>query len=155
VAGIPFFGLVTGLVAILLGSFALGAIRANRQRGTGMALTGVLLGLADMVGWIALLVFVFWRGGPEVKIGDFHADLTALDNLDPKINRAMRANVQIESRAGGLLGGTALGSGVIMKSTPGETLILTNRHVVDPDFSADAPARAENKRDPIALRVQM
>ena len=58
VAGIPLFGAVTGLIAILLGSLALGGIHHTRQRGTGLAVTGIVLGLADAVGWIAILASI-------------------------------------------------------------------------------------------------
>ena len=61
VAGIPLFGVVTGLIAILLGSLALGGIHHTRQRGTGLAVTGILLGLADTVGWIVFLSIYLWR----------------------------------------------------------------------------------------------
>ena len=54
-AGIPFFGLITGLVAVLLAVLALSAIRASSQRGLGLALAGVLLGIVDVAGWIILL----------------------------------------------------------------------------------------------------
>ena len=51
-AGIPLFGIITGLVAVVLAVIALGAIRTTSQRGLGLALSGLLLGLADVVGWI-------------------------------------------------------------------------------------------------------
>src|SRR5262249_38672448 len=62
--------------------------------------------------------------------------LTALDDLDPKINRAMRANVLIENRHGpGRLGRSSVGSGVILALRGGDAVILTNRHVVDASFT--------------------
>ena len=53
--------MVTGLIAILLGSLALGGIHHTRQRGTGLAVTGILLGLADTVGWIVFSPSIYGR----------------------------------------------------------------------------------------------
>jgi hypothetical protein len=138
-AGIPLFGVLTGLVAVLLGSLALGGIRQERQRGTGLAVVGVLLGLADVVGWLVFLSVMLSRPGPALTLNQFRPDRAALEDLEPTLKRAMQANVLIETHGGGLLGGVALGSGVIMQAAGGEALILTNRHVVDPNFAADRP----------------
>jgi hypothetical protein len=156
VAGIPLFGAVTGLVAILLGSLALGAIRHSRQRGTGLALVGVLLGLGDVIGWIVVLAVFVFRGGPNLRVEDFGTDLAALDNLDPTLRRAMRANVLIETHGGWpALGGKAIGSGVVLKVGADEALILTNRHVVDPHFTPDLPGQGEGQPNPEALAVML
>jgi len=133
-AGIPLFGAVTGLVAIIFGSLALGSLRQSGQRGTVLASCGVLIGLADIVGWVILLVWLF-SGGPHTQLLDLQADPSAWDNLKPEVNRALRANVVIEVRRGfGRLGSSAIGSGVILKIHDGEATILTNRHVVDASF---------------------
>ena len=48
----------------------------------------------------------------------------------------MRANVLIERTVGmSILGGKAIGSGVILRIDRGDALIVTNRHVVDPDYA--------------------
>jgi S1-C subfamily serine protease len=155
VAGIPLFGLLTGLAAIVMGSLALGAIHTKRQKGTGWALVGVLLGLTDIVGWAVLLGIVFLKPGSHVSI-DFQPDLTALNDLEPRIGRAMRANVLIESQSGwGRLGGRAIGSGVILRVDPTAPVILTNRHVVDPDFSGEAPGKAGGPPNPTDLKVHL
>jgi hypothetical protein len=137
VAGIPLFGIVTGLIAILLGSLALGGIHHSRRRGTGLAVTGIILGLADVVGWIAFLFYVFGAGGGHLMISldEFEADADALNHMAPAIAQSVRANALVETRFGnGLLGGTGIGSGVILKIQHGSALIVTNRHVVDPNF---------------------
>jgi len=106
-AGIPLFGVLTGLVAIVLGSLALGSLRHSGQRGTVLASCGVLLGLADVVGWIVLLGWVF-SGGTQSQLLDLQADPAAWDNLKPEVNRALRANVVIETHHGwGRLGSAA------------------------------------------------
>lgn len=138
-AGIPLFGVLTGLVAIILGSLALGSLRHSSQRGTVFASCGVLLGLADVVGWVFLLTWLYSGGmAPQSQLADlqFQSDPSAWDkDLPPRINRALRANVVIESRRGwGPFGAAALGSGVILKIHDGEATILTNRHVVDSHF---------------------
>jgi hypothetical protein len=154
-AGIPLFGVLTGLVAIVMGSLALGTIHSTRQKGIVWASAGVLLGLGDVVGWVVFLFLFLWRPAPSVHI-DFQPDLTALENLDPKINRAMRANVLIESPSGwGGLAGTAIGSGVILKIAGGDAIVITNRHVVDAAFSADEPAKAGGDPDHALLKVHL
>jgi S1-C subfamily serine protease len=138
-AGIPLFGVLTGLVAIILGSLALGTLRTSGQRGTVLAGVGVLLGLADVIGWVVLLV-VLYSGGigghSELVELQFQADPSAWDkDLPPAVNRALRANVVIESKRGfGPFGAAGIGSGVILKIRDGEATILTNRHVVDSHF---------------------
>jgi S1-C subfamily serine protease len=138
-AGIPLFGIITGVAAVVLAVIALGAIRSSAQRGLGLALAGLLLGLADVVGWIALIVMMLpWssRELPEnLHFSGLPPDLSVIQELPPALQRAMRANVVIERRTGlQALGGKAVGSGVILQLSDGEALIVTNRHVVDDDF---------------------
>jgi S1-C subfamily serine protease len=136
VAAIPLFGVVTGLIAILLGSLALGGIHHTRQRGTGLAVTGILLGLAAAVGWIVFLACSFGSGGHvAISLDEFEPDADALNHMAPTIAQSVRANALVETNiGGGLLGGTGVGSGVILQIENGSALIVTNRHVVDPNF---------------------
>jgi S1-C subfamily serine protease len=139
-AGIPLFGIVTGLVAVLLGSLALGGIDHTRRRGTGLAVTGILLGLTDSVAWIVLLGWFFTsfagRGQVAISLDDFEPNIESLNHMAPIIARSVRANALVESTMGsGILAGTAIGSGVIMQIENGSALIVTNRHVVDPNFT--------------------
>jgi serine protease Do len=61
--------------------------------------------------------------------------VSVIKDLEPGLQRAMRANVLIERPVGmAALGGKAMGSGVILRIDRGEALIVTNRHVVDDDF---------------------
>jgi hypothetical protein len=142
-AGIPFFGVLTGLVAILLGVLALVAIRARAERGLGLALSGLLLGIADVVGWVVFLTILLSRASPDLNFAELAPDISVIRELEPALQRAMRANVLIE-RGGGLLalGGKAMGSGVILQLGGGEALIVTNRHVVDDDFPTDGASDA-------------
>ena len=145
-AGIPLFGIITGLVAVVLAVIALGAIRATSQRGLGLALAGLLLGLVDVVGWIALIVMDAPGSGHELP-ADLHfselpPDLSVIQELAPPLQRAMRANVLIERHTG--LGGAGR-QGHRLGSDPaterGDALIVTNRHVVDDDFPASHDRR--------------
>ncbi len=133
-AGIPFFGPVTGLVAVALGSVALGSLRATGQRGTGFALTGVLLGLVDIVGWVVALGYFMSGPSQVVRLENLQADPAALENLDPVLSRAMHASVLIEATRGGWRGGSVIGSGVVLKLENHEALLVTNRHVVDGEY---------------------
>ena len=73
-AGIPLFGLVAGLVAVLLGVLALSAIRATAQRGLGLALAGVILGSVDVTGWIILLGIVLTQHGLDLHFAELPSD---------------------------------------------------------------------------------
>lgn len=141
-AGIPLLGLITGLVAAFLGAFALASIRSSGQRGLGLAVAGLLLGIADVTGWIFLLGMLFFEPHPDLHLVEVPPDMALIEELGPGLQRAMRANVLIERR-GGLtaLGRKAIGSGVILQIKGAEALIVTNRHVVDDHFPSrvDAP----------------
>jgi S1-C subfamily serine protease len=155
VAGIPFFGVLTGLVAILLGSLAIGALRDTGRKGNGLAVAGILLGLLDVVGWIVFLGYFYVQHGQNLQFERFQPDLGALQNLPPAINRAMPANILIETRDGPLGKPTGLGSGIIMKITGGEAIILTNRHVVDIEFALNPQAPLGDKAEKISLDVTL
>lgn len=159
-AGIVLAGFITGIVAMVMAAFALGQIQKSGQRGTVWGIIGVLLGLADTVGWIVFLALVLPSASHTISLDDFQMDSAALDGVQPQIARAMRANVFIESSVS--LMGQAIGSGVIVSQQAGETLIVTNRHVVDSRFrdresSSDLPTSALTVRAigqlPVAGRV--
>ena len=155
VLGIALFGVITGLVAIALGSIALGSIRNAQQRGTGLAVCGILLGMADVVGWLVFLSFMLSGGGPNITLDDLEPDAGALENLAPHISRAVMANVLIETQGDWkLLGGKGIGSGVILRIRDGQALVVTNRHVVDHDFSGDAKP-AGQAMDASRLQVKL
>ncbi len=132
VAGILLVGFVTGIVAMIMAAFALGQIQRSGQRGAVWGLLAMLLGLVDTVGWIVLLSLLFSRPDSTVALDDFPLEPPNLDNVQPSIARAMRANVLIKSSFP--VTGQAIGSGVIVSQHDGETLIVTNRHVVDARF---------------------
>jgi hypothetical protein len=60
-AGIPFFGVVTGLVAIGLGCFALVVGPDRGTKGTGLAVAGLFLGCLDVIAWILCLGYALSR----------------------------------------------------------------------------------------------
>ena len=135
IAGIPFFGLITGVVAIVIGALALGEISRDRKTGTWMAMTGLFLGLFDAVAWVVLLAYMFsgGLGHSSPRVADFRVDQHELDKLPATISRAMRANVLVRASSGF---GEMLGSGIILNVSNGQAQILTNRHVVDSNFES-------------------
>jgi hypothetical protein len=143
IAGIPLFGLVTGLIAVLLGMLALGSIRTGARRGIGLAVPGLLLGVVDVAAWAYLISVVPWQAvSPEGIFSDPPPDLASIQELEPPLQRAMRANVLIERKHGlAILGGKAIGSGVILRIAQGDALIVTNRHVIDRNFPSDYDGR--------------
>lgn len=156
VAGIPLFGLVTGLVAIVLGFAAL--VRNNRRalRGMGFAVAGIALGAFDVVGWTIAIAFLFPFETIAVAVDEFEPEAAALQNLAPPINRAMKANVLIQGRSGWRgLGRQTVGSGVILRIHAGAAYVLTNRHVVDPNFAEDKQPAARAAAVTAAVTVKL
>lgn len=130
--GIPLFGIVTGLIAVVLGAIALAGKYSFRRRGAGLAFGAILLGVGDFVGWAIVLFQIGGVPDLAVRMEDFEPDPIALESLPAHINRAMKANVliQVQAGIGGLLG-EAIGSGVILQIVDNSALIVTNRHVVE------------------------
>ncbi|MBA4105922.1 MAG: hypothetical protein C0485_09205 [Pirellula sp.] len=138
VAGIPLFGLVTGIIAIVVACIALVGHTANRK-GMPLAVAAILIGLVDVVGWsVALSNYYGNVGGGIVALSEFSIDPESLKELPERISRAMRANVLIQANFG--IGRQGLGSGVILRIQDGSAYIVTNRHVVDEHFSEDGGA---------------
>lgn len=133
--GAPLFGL-PGLIGIVLGAIAL-AKHTRRQKGLGVAITGLLLGIADCVAWVFVLAFMIEMPGLAVRMDEFdEPDPAALKQLPPHIGRAMAANALVHSAPEwSKLRGEGLGSGVILRIKDATALIVTNRHVVDPSFA--------------------
>jgi len=132
--GIPLYGIVTGLVAILLGGISLIGRNSFRRRGVLVAVLGIVIGIGDFVGWAVYLGQDVSFLGNVVRLDDFEPDPEALKQLPATINRAMKANVLIQA---GSFASIGIGSGVILKIDNGKALIVTNRHVIDPDFEDD------------------
>jgi len=144
VAGIPLFGLVTGIIAIVVACIALVGHASNRK-GMPLAVAAILIGLVDVVGWsVGLSRYYGGAGGGIVALSEFSIDPESLNELPERISRAMRANVLIQANFG--IGRQGLGSGVILKIKDGSAYIVTNRHVVDEHFSEDAGS-ADAKAD--------
>src|SRR5262249_28261343 len=124
---------------------ALGAIHSGARRGIGLALPGLLLGVVDVAGWAYFLSVMPWQTMVADRMfSDPPPDLASINELDPPLQRAMRANVLIERQHGlAALGGMAVGSGVILRIERGDALIVTNRHVVDAGFPSDYDSSPE------------
>lgn len=138
--GIPFYGIVTGLVAILLGGISLIGRNSFRRRGVLVAVLGIVIGIGDFVGWAVYLEQDVSFFGDVVRLDDFEPDPESLKHLPVTINRAMKANVLIQV---GSFASIGIGSGVILTIDNRKALIVTNRHVIDPDFEADEAAPLE------------
>ncbi len=141
--GIPLFGVITGVVAIILGAVAISTIARTRQRGMKMAIIGLLLGVVDIIGW-AVAIAVLWTPHAPVLVRrpEMELDPAALKTVDPGIADAMRANVVISTT---YRLSERMGSGVILKIDPrkGVAHIVTNRHVIDGAYTgADSDGTA-------------
>jgi hypothetical protein len=135
-------GMAAGVLAILLCSLALANVQHSRRRGLWLAAVGVVLGLVGTVVSIGLIASVDVPNRHlAVSIDQFEPDADSLNHMVPAVARAARANALIEVRlGGGVLAGQGIGSGVIMQIENGAALILTNRHVVDPNFGEESAA---------------
>ncbi|MEX2316809.1 MAG: trypsin-like peptidase domain-containing protein [Pirellulales bacterium] len=132
IIGIPAFGLLTGLFAMVIGCIAL-AGHTRHRRGLSLAVAGILIGLFDVIGWAAGLAYFLGTPHSLVALEQMTIDPSSLKELPERIARSMRANVLIETRAGFTRQG--MGSGVILKLLGGSAYIVTNRHVVDQNFA--------------------
>lgn len=139
---IPAFGALTGWIAVLLGVIGLVG-RRPRERGIGLAVGGVLIGITSALGW-SYFLFVNEFGGAigqqALTFGGADVDPEMLANMPKTIARSMQSNVLITTKSG--LGGLtqSIGSGVVVKIDPDNVLILTNRHVVDGKFKGTGQA---------------
>jgi S1-C subfamily serine protease len=138
-SGLALFGLVVGLGAIGLGCAALARPTRSRRRGTGLAVGGIIAGIAAVVGCLFLFADGVARPGANFAEVTFEPDPETLEKLSPPLQRAMKANVLVEGRTGWKgLGGQSIGSGVILRISEGKAYVVTNRHVVDHGFTEGA-----------------
>ncbi len=72
VLGIPLFGLITGIVAMIVGCLALVSHASNRK-GVSLAVLGILLGLVDVVGWAFALNHFLGGNNATVAFQEFAA----------------------------------------------------------------------------------
>ncbi len=150
-------GGVPALPGIFFGLLALGSIRSGRRRGIGFAVAGMMIGLVAAGGWGFLFSRVPWGAlGADRLFTQPPPDLASIRDLDPPLQRAMRANVLIERQKGwGLLGGKVIGSGVILRIDGGDALVVTNRHVVDDRHESDYDGSAETLAGVGVLNVRI
>ncbi len=141
-AGIPIVGLVTGAIAMILAGIALGQLAENQLlRGRGLAVAALAIGLGDIVLWVVMLGFVVPRmnlpAGRAIE-QSFVPSSTNVELAPSHIRRALEANVFLMvDRQRFLSSESFSGSGILLGTSDGEHLILTNRHVVDPSFAHD------------------
>ena len=63
----------------------------------GLAMPGLLLGIVDVTGWVISPGWCSWRPhGPTRFFADLPPDMSVIKELEPALQRAMRANVLIE-----------------------------------------------------------
>ena len=145
IVGIPLVGLITGMVAALVGAMALGQITADsRFRGKGLAVAAMVVGLAEVAGWALLIALLLLPWEPshrlELKLPAFPSR-ESIENAPPPLRRALEANVFLTVRSGSswFYGepGTDVGSGVVVGRKGDRCLILTSRHLVEPSFQGE------------------
>lgn len=141
--GIPLLGMITGPVAAILAAIALSRISGSPLfRGRGLAVAAVAVGLADTVLWVLLVgMIVPVVNLPTSRSMDKHTvpSPNLMEQAPLPIRHALESNVFLvgtRDRRPAVLGAESYsGSGVILGYTDTGCLILTNRHVADPNFS--------------------
>lgn len=148
--GIPLFGLVTGIVAMVLACIAL-AGHSQGRRGLGVAVAAMVIGLLDVLGWAAGLYVALGPSTAHVALDDLTLDPDSLNELPDRIARAMRANVVIHTGAAWRPRG--IGSGVILSIRDGLAQVVTNRHMVDRNYAGGqrSPPADLDSLDPVHL----
>ena len=146
-----------GAIAVVVGCVALAGLQNTRRKGTSLAVSGMVLGIASTVVWIIAIgmylnggIGLPGRGGVEMSL-DEEPDLAAMEKLRPELRRAMFANVFIEGNAGLLM--KMIGSGVIVQCANNQALIATNRHVVDPSFDGQTPGKGKLPEQTLKVRI--
>lgn len=150
--GIPLFGLVTGMVAMILACIALVAHPAHKK-GLALAVSGLLIGFLEIIGWSIGLYY--FTGNPQVTsvaLSDYALDTSSVDKLPDDLKRAMKSNVLIEVSNGLLDRG--MGSGVVMTFANGKAYIVTNRHVIDHEYNENSEKVPSNFDDSGTITVQ-
>lgn len=155
--GIPLIGIVTGPIAAILGVLGL-ASRQPHHKGHVLATWGILLGLAEFVGFSVYLGMQL--GGLSLGQGvtimqDAEVDPSSLEGLPAALKRAMRANVIIETQGRFGFLTKAMGSGVVLAIENGTATIVTNRHVIDLDYSGPGAGTDHDPLPSSKLQVQM
>ncbi len=61
IVGFFVFGFILGLLSIIFSAISLGKIAKNpgKYKGKGKAIAGLILGLIDLIGWVAIMVILF------------------------------------------------------------------------------------------------
>jgi S1-C subfamily serine protease len=108
---------------------------SSGRKGFTLAVAAIVIGLFDVIGWAAGLYVYMGEPHMMVSLDQLTIDPESLNALPERIARAMRANVVVESGAG--LGRQGIGSGVVLKIHDGLAHIVTNRHMVDFNYSDD------------------
>ncbi|QDT29663.1 trypsin-like peptidase domain-containing protein [Gimesia panareensis] len=150
--GIPLFGILTGLIAMILGCIAL-VSHPTHKKGFALAVLGLLIGFVEMIGWSVGLYHFY--GNPQatsISLNEYAFDDSALENMPDYLKRAMQSNVLIQVSNGLLSQG--MGSGVILKKDAGQALIVTNRHVIDHDFNGTTDKAPDNYDELGKITVQ-
>ncbi len=154
ILGLFFFGIALGPVAIVLASMALSQLRDDPfSKGQALAIIGLVLGLMDMVIWICLIVFVLTPGTSNLQHAphiDGSVAVISLDSASKPIKEAMEKNVIVEildsSGPGATNRALARGSGIIVGQNESSTLMLTSRHLVEPDrYQKSGPNRPKHR----------
>jgi S1-C subfamily serine protease len=136
---------------VLLAGVALGQIAGNPfLRGRGLAISALLIGLADIILWVFLLGFIVPRSTlvAHKSVDQFaFPSPNILERAPAHIRKALEANVFLVVEHKGwpafINTDTFSGSGIILGEHEAQFLILTNRHVVDPSFSTQEPERED------------
>ena len=149
IIGIPLFGLITGLIAVVCGCIALVGHPYGR-RGLALGVLGIVIGLFDVVGWSVGLYYYLGEPHMMVSLNQLTIDPDSLNELPERIARAMRANVLVETGVGLRQG---LGSGVILNIADGMAHIVTNRHVVDMNYTENTKTMPQDLSSLNTVRV--
>ncbi len=124
-----------GCFGLLMGAVALGMIANNSTlRGRWLAVSAIVLSVLLYFGWGLAWWMSPWNLGRQLQELKFHDSPENLKDVPEPIRGTMRANVVVRTSSRGLMGSMMIGSGVIVRLAGEGTLILTNRHVIDPKY---------------------
>ncbi len=153
VSALPFAGLIIILAAVIF----LFRTKPATKKTTRLLLLAICIGFMSSVFW----TLIFIQLVPKINVAQFrnseqetYLGQTNIDDLASNIKFAFQNNVYItieRRRFPSFRSETITGSGVIIGRNQSNFLILTSRHVIDPDFD---PARLMTVDPKIGINVQ-
>ena len=152
IASIPLVGLAVGPTAIICGLVARRRIRRGRGRGHRQAQVGIWTGLAGILVWTGLLIYILQAhpghsrqetAVPTAVPRGGVIDLASIKGASEQVRHALGSHVSL-TVLDSTLRAVAAGSGVLLGAENGRTYVLTCRHLFESVAIVGANVKGSN-----------